>query len=207
MIDAFVEGVRSIGQACHLVILVPVATMVVAARGRWEATVGAVAGMIVGGWIFVTRWYVPGELALRGSAVVVIALLAALAIAATTLAARRGLRWTAPGATPIGVGAVAAIGAAIVTQWWRPCVGRELGDILTEAPDQPFAQLPATVGFMAGVATPVVLLGLALRVWPPSTDAGRRAGLVAASLGAVLAGSVLAGRHGEIVARLVEWSQ
>ena len=73
MIDAFVEGVRSIVQVCHLVILAPVALSIVAAHGRWQAVVGAVAGVVLGGWIFAAGWLTLSDAMLRLSAVVLIA--------------------------------------------------------------------------------------------------------------------------------------
>ena len=67
MIDAFAEGVRSIVQVCHLVILAPVALTIVAARGRREAVVGAVTGVVLGGWIFATGWITFSDVVLRVS--------------------------------------------------------------------------------------------------------------------------------------------
>jgi hypothetical protein len=49
VIDAFVEGVRSIDQVCNVVILAPLALTIVAANGRWQSVVWAVAGVLVGG--------------------------------------------------------------------------------------------------------------------------------------------------------------
>ena len=78
MIDAFVEGVRSIDQVCHLVILAPVALTIVAARGRWQAVVGGVIGVVLGGWVFAAGWIDLDDLALRLSSVLVIGAVAVL---------------------------------------------------------------------------------------------------------------------------------
>lgn len=206
MLEPFAEGVRSIEQVCHLVVLAPVAVAMAAARAHVAAIAGAIFGVVVGGWIFVANWFGVNDLQLRLSAIAVIIAIIALAVPAVvgdqtpprvhgvldTSAARAGLT--------AGVGIV-------VTQWWRPCVGEELGSILTQAPGSPIGQLPATISFMLGISTPLLVIGLIVAVVRPNDRAARRASLVAAALGFVLAGSVVAGQHGEIVARLFQWSQ
>lgn len=206
MIDAFVEGARSIVQACHLVILVPVAMLVLAARGRWQATVGAVAGIVLGGWVFATRWLVLDDAQIRWSSLLV--LLIAGGLGASFVVERRSPDFD-PNTRPVVWGSAAAVGvgAFIATTWWRPCVGSELGDILTNAPDQPWGQLLPAVGFMLGVSLPIVLLGLGLAAWQPGESATRRFAGAGTACGVVLAASVLAGQHGEIVATLFDWSQ
>lgn len=209
MSDAFVEGVRSVGQACHLVILAPVAMMIIAARGRWQAVVGAVAGVTVGGYIFVTRWFIFTDLQLRLSALAVIAGL----VVVTLPSVARGDRpeWLARITTamesPWPAASISAAVGVIVTLWWRPCVGEELGEILTLAPGQPWSQLFPTVGFMIGVSIPLVLLGLAFGAWQPTATVASKLGVFAAAFGVLLSGSVVIGQHGEIVSKLFQWSQ
>lgn len=208
MIDAFVEGVRSLGQACQLVIIAPMAMVVIAARGRWPVVAGAVAGVVLGGWVFAARWFVPSDTQLRLSAVFVALAVVALALArddaagSTRLAhLRRSMARTAPSAG-------AAVGAGVlVTQWWRPCVGEELGDILTLTPDDPWGQFPAVVGFMTAVSLPLVMIGLLFAAWRPGRSAASLASALGAGVGVVLAASVVVGQHGEIVGKLFEWSQ
>lgn len=212
MIDAFAEGVRSITQVCHLVILVPVAAMMLAARARWQVTVGAVAGIAIGGWLFATRWLVLDQTQIRWSGLLVGALAVAVVLPALPrwfdgagalgdhVAVRTfGQPWVAASST--------ALVAVIVTAWWRPCVGEQLGRILTRAPDEPFAQLPATVGFMLGIGVPLVAIGLLVRAVEPGRRALDFTGYAAAGLGVLSAVAVLAGQQSEIVARLFEWSQ
>ncbi len=209
VIDAFVEGVRSIVQACHLVILAPVAMMIVAAKGRWQVVVGSVAGIVVGGWIFVTRWLIFTDLQLRLSAIVVIAALVAVSFPSllqtrpTNRFERARSALDAPWSSAVIAGAV----AIIVALWWRPCVGEQLGDILTLAPSEPWSQIFPAIGFMLGISIPLVLIGLGYAVWQPERSTAAKSSLVAGSLGMVLAGSVVIGQHGEIVAQLFEWSQ
>lgn len=210
MIDAFVEGVRSLGQVCHLVILAPVALTIIAARGRWYAVVGAVLGVVLGGWLFVSnRFGVITDLELRISALVLIALV--LPLGFPTVLDRDRPSWSRRAGdalrSPAGTAAISAVVGVMVTQWWRPCVGVELGAILTSAPDDPWGELLPTIGFMVGVSVPLVVLGLVYGLWRPGASVARGLGGVGAVLTAVLAASVLAGQHGEIVSRLFQWSQ
>jgi cytochrome c-type biogenesis protein len=200
VIDAFVEGVRSIVQVCHLVILVPVALTIVAARGRWQAVVGAVLGVVLGGWIFVAGWISLSDLALRVSAILLIA-------AVVVLGAPRLFGHDEIIRSPFAVGAITAAAAMLVTQWWRPCVGEELGSMLTKAPDQPGSQLLPTTGFMLGISLPLIAIGLLYAAWPPGPVTGTRLAWIGSGLTFVLGVSVIAGQHGEIVSRLFQWSQ
>jgi hypothetical protein len=200
VIDAFVEGVRSIGQVCHLVILAPVALTIVAARGRWESVVGAVAGVLLGGWIFAAGWVTMSDLFLRASALLLIA--ASVVLGAPRLFARDEIVHS-----PLAIGAISGGVAVLVTQWWRPCVGEELGSILTGAPDRPWSQLIPTLGFMLGISLPLIAIGLLYAAWPPGPVTATRLGWVGCGLTVVLGVSVMAGQHGEIVSRLFQWSQ
>ena len=200
MIDAFAEGVRSIVQVCHLVILAPVALTVVAARSRWESVAGAVTGVVFGGWIFATGWITFSDTALRVSAVVLI-------VSVVVLGAPRPFGRDEVVRSPAAIGAITAGVALVVTQWWRPCVGEQLGSILTHAPARPVSQLLPTIGFMLGISVPLVAIGLVRAVWPPAPPTAARLGSVGCGLAVVLGASVLAGRHGEIVSRLFAWSR
>lgn len=209
MIDAFVEGVRSIVQACHLVIIAPVAMAIVAARGRWQAVAGAVAGVVVGGYIFVMRWLIFTDLQLQLSALVVIAVLIAFSLP-TVFRDDRPVwlqRLAAAVESPWVVSSMTMLVGIVVTLWWRPCVGEAFGDILTRAPDDPWGQLLPTIGFMLGISIPLVILGLVYAAARPSNEIVSKSGIAAAGLGVLLAGSVVVGQHGEVVAKLFEWSQ
>jgi len=210
VIDAFVEGVRSLGQVCHLVILAPVALTIVAARGRWYAVVGAVSGVVLGGWLFVTnRFGAITDLELRVSALMLIALV--LPLGFPGILRRNRPSWARRLGraiqSPVGTTAITAAVGVLVVQWWRPCVGVELGAILTNAPDDPVGELLPTIGFMVGICVPLVVLGLIYALWKPTARTARVVGRVGAASAAGLAVSVLAGQHGEIVSRLFQWSQ
>lgn len=200
MIDAFVEGVRSIVQVCHLVILAPVALTIVAARGRIEAVSGAVGGIVFGGWVFAAGWVTLSDGALRFSAVLLLA--AVVVLGAPQLFGRDEIVRHTAGRAGIAFGV-----GALVAQWWRPCVGEELGSILTNAPDRPWSQILPTTGFMLGISLPLIAIGLVYAAWPPGPTTAVRLGWIASALTGVLGLSVMAGQHGEIVARLFEWSR
>ena len=210
MIDAFVEGVRSIVQVCHLVILAPVACTIIAARGRWTAVAGAVFGVVLGGWLFVTnRFGSITDTQLRVTAILLIIVVVALGFPA--LFRRDRPSWLRDVGdkiqSPAGTFAVSTLVATMVTQWWRPCVGVELGSILTNGPRDPWGQLLPTVGFMIGIATPLVLIGLAYAVGRPDVEFSTKLAWLGSALTLALAASVIAGQHGELVSRLFQWSQ
>lgn len=210
MIDPFVEGVRSIVQVCHLVILAPVGLTIVVARGRWQAVAGAVLGVVVGGWVFVTnRFGSITDTQLRVSASILI--VAVVLLGFPRLFDRDHPTWMRAAGdrvrSPVAAFGVSALVAAMVTQWWRPCVGVELGTILTNGPSDPWGQLLPSTAFMIGIAAPLVLIGLAYAAIRPKNEVSTKLGWVGAGLTIVLAMSVIAGQHGEIVSRLFRWSQ
>jgi len=210
MIDAFVEGVRSIVQVCHLVILAPVALTIVAARGRWQAVAGAVFGVVLGGWFFVTnRFGSITDTQLRVTATILI--VAVVLLGFPVLFERDRPTWFRETGERLqssaGTFGIAMLVATMVTQWWRPCVGVELGAILTNGPRDPFGQLLPSTGFMLGIATPLILLGLVYAAARPGTELSTKFAWVGSTLTVVLAVSVIAGQHGEIVSRLFQWSQ
>lgn len=209
MFDAFTEGVRSIIQVCHLVILAPVALTVVAARGRWQAVVGAVGGVVLGGWFFVSnRFGNITDIELRVTAASMIAGVALIAFPALFDHARPSWSTSVAGAlrSDVVAFAVPAVVATMVARWWRPCVGVELGAILTDAPGDPVGQLPATIGFMLGISVPLVVIGLLYAAVDPGSDRTTTLAQAGAAGCVLLGASVIAGRHGEIVSQPFEWS-
>ena len=181
-------------------ILAPVALSIVAAHGRWQAVVGAVAGVVIGGWVFAAGWITLSDATLRLSAVLLIA--GVVALGAPRVFGREEII-----RSPLGIGALTGGIGFLVTQWWRPCVGEELGSILTNAPDQPWSQLLPAIGFMLGISLPLIAIGLLYAAWPPGPVTATRLGWTGSGLTVVLGFSVVAGQHGEIVSRLFQWSQ
>lgn len=210
MIDAFIEGVRSIVQVCHMVILAPVALTIIAARGRWQSVAGSVFGVVLGGWFFVTnRFGVITDTQLRVTAALLIA--AVLVLGVPSLFRRENPVWLESVGdkiqSPVAVAGISAAVGVMVAQWWRPCVGVELGSILTSAPRDPWGQLLPTIGFMLGITIPLILIGLIYAAWNPAIERSTKVGWVGSGLCTALGLSVIAGQHGEIVSRLFQWSQ
>ena len=210
MIDAFVEGVQSVRQVCHLVVLAPVALTIIAARGRWPAVAGAIVGVVIGGWFFVTnRFGNITDTELRTTATLMILLVTAMAI--PHLFGEDKPAWLQRSGAVVqsdaGVGIASGAVALMVTQWWRPCVGVELGSILTNGPRDPWGQLLPSAGFMLGVALPLLVIGLVYAAANASDRYTQPLAWGGAALCGVLGLGVLAGQHGEIVAKLFQWSQ
>lgn len=199
VVGPFNEAVRATTQPCTFLLIVPTLTAVVAARARWEVLAGAAGAAVVGGWVLVdNRWILEGA-ALRFSAVLVIILLAVM------VAPAERVRWL-PQMSTNAWSQAAMVGAItlLATMWWRPCVGRELGGILNQ--DSLSAQLLPMAAYMLGALLPaaaVVAIRYAARppdsVLVPTTWAF-------ALVGAVIALSLLAGQHDDVVVTLTRWT-
>jgi hypothetical protein len=176
-----------------------VVLVVVAARFRWEAVASVLAAGVLGGWVFAANSFVLDGWWLRLSAVPVVGVVAVVATqAARVRCVERGGR------------AVGALGAGFVTfvatLWWRPCVGRELGTILTAAQSGTTGQLLPMAAYIIGALSPVVGLALAHRAWEPAAQVTTRLGWVAVAMTTVIGCSILAGQHDEVVVALTRWT-
>jgi cytochrome c biogenesis protein CcdA len=201
MIPAFAEAVRATTQPCTLLPIASPLLVVLATRGRWAPLVAAIAGAVVGGWLFMANLLVLSGMQLRVSGVVVAGAL--LVLAAGTVGVTH-LRW----AQDVRVQSAIAAGAAFIARlWWRPCVGSELGAILTDArSDGIAAQIPAMTAYMLGAMVPVVAAALIIRAINP-TRRGLSAVIGTAAVGALLLGGALVlGRYDQLVSRLTSWS-
>ena len=201
MTPAFAEAVRATTQPCTLLLVAPPLLAVLATRGRWAPLAAAVIGAVVGGWLFMANVIVLSGTQLRVSGVAVAGAL--LVLAAGTLGVR-WMRW----ANDVRVQSAIAAGVAfIATLWWRPCVGSELGAILTDAGNDGIAgQIPAMTAYMLGAMVPVVAVALIVRVVNP-TRRGLSAVIGATAVGALLLGGALAlGRYDQLVSTLTSWS-
>ena len=201
MIAPFAEAVRATTQPCTLLLVLPPLLAVVATGGRWRPLAATIGGAVVGGWLFIANVYVlrGTQLAISGAVVAtVLVVLAAASLRVPTFAWARDDR----------VQTAAAAGVAFVaTLWWRPCVGSELGTILTGAfNDGVLSQILPMTAYMLGAMVPVVAVALLIRMIDPTP---RTAGLLAtgSALGAVVVGGALAvGRHDDLVSTLTRWS-
>jgi cytochrome c biogenesis protein CcdA len=200
MIPAFVEAIRATAQPCTLLVLLPAVLMAIVTRGRWLAFAAICVGAVLGGVLFVANVVSLSDPQLRVSGLVVGT---AIAVVIASPYADR-LAWARDERVQAGVaGAVTFVS----TLWWRPCVGRELGAILTASRDGVAAQVPAMAAYMLGTMVPVLAVVLVIRAIEPSTRAARRGVLAAGVLGLVVAAALAVGRHDELVTTLTRWSQ
>jgi hypothetical protein len=199
MLPAFLEAIRATTQPCTLLLLLPPLVVAVVTRGRWTPFAAICAGAVLGGWLFIAN-----VVALSDTQLQISGLLAASAIGAAAAAPNvRRLRWadTAPAQT-LTAGAV----TFIATLWWRPCIGRELGAILTSSRRGLPAQLPGISAYMLGAMVPVLAVLLMMRAIEPSPTTARRGAVVAAAIGVFVAGAMALGRHDELVTTLTHWT-
>lgn len=199
MLGPFVEAVRATVQPCTFLLIAPMAIAVVCARARWSALLAAVGAAIVGGWLLAANWFLLDGAMLAVSATVVIVLLGAMVIPGV------GRRWPIV-AQDRGRAAIVGAVTLVATMWWRPCVGSELGAILTASQYGLAGQLLPMAVYMVGAGVPVVAIALAYAaVDPPEryTDALSWAAYAGAI---VLGGSLALGQHDQVVVALTRWT-
>ena len=101
---------------------------------------------------------------------------------------------------------VAAAVALLATMWWRPCVGEELGSILTNAQTGLAGQIPGMTAYLLGAMTPVAIVALAMNVAGPTERRRAVVGVTAALVGVVVVGALAVGRHDSVVVTLTRWT-
>lgn len=195
MLSAFAEAVRATTQPCTLLLLAPVLAVVIATRCRWQSLAAAVVAAVVGGWVFAASSIVLDDAQVRVSAALVVVALV-LIVAAPRV---ERLAWAAdPRVQTAAVGGV----TFAATLWWRPCVGAELGVILTGARDGLVDELAGMAAYMVGAMAPVALVVLLAQTLSLREDALTLASWAGATLGIVIAGTLLVGRHDDVVVAL-----
>jgi hypothetical protein len=199
MLAAFAEAIRATTQPCTLLLVLPSLVMVIITSGAWAPFAAICVGAVLGGWLFIANVVALSDVQLQISGVLV-ALAIGVVVGARSVPR---LRW----ADRAGVRtAVAGAVSFVATLWWRPCIGTELGSILTASRRGLPGQLPGITAYMLGAMAPVLALVLLVRVIEPSPTASRRAGWVAGTLGLVVAGALVIGRHDELVSALTRWT-
>jgi hypothetical protein len=199
MLAAFFEAIRATTQPCTLLLVFPPLVMAIVTRGRWSAFVATCAGAVLGGWLFIANVVALDRWQLQLSGALVVAAIGAT-IAAPSIAR---LRWVA---APGVEAATAGLVTFAATLWWRPCIGEELGAILTGARVGLLGELPGITAYMLGAMTPVLAIVLAVRAIDPSATATRRVARLAGGFGVVVAAAVAIGRHDELVTTLTRWT-
>ncbi len=199
MFPAFFEAIRATAQPCTLLLLLPPIVMAIVTRGRWTAFAAICAGAVLGGWVFIANVVAFDGWQLQLSAALVVA---AIGLVLVTSSVPRLHRLATPG---VDAG-VAGIVTFVATLWWRPCIGEELGAILTGARAGVRGQLPGMTAYMLGAMLPVLAVVLIVRAVDPSPVAARSAARSAGAVGLVVAAAVAVGRHDELVTTLTRWT-
>ena len=203
IIAPFAEAVRSTAQPCTFLLIVPTVAAVVAAGARWQALIGAVVGGVVGGWMLADNRVVLDGSSLRLSALVVIVALVLLASRRARAAfPRAGRHLDRPGVQAVVVGGL----TLVATMWWRPCVGEQLGVILNGAQDAPAGQLLPMTAYILGALVPVAIVAAARYVVEPPRRVVDAFGWAFAFVGIVVASSLAAGQHDDVVVTLTRWT-
>jgi cytochrome c biogenesis protein CcdA len=190
MIAAFFEGASSILLPCSLALLVPViAAPLVAGRLPMVAVGVTAAGATAVMWLRAAQ-LVPGGL----EAVVAPLIGAALGVAG--MMSVRGRLHSSCGATSVALGLGLLAGLM-----WLPCVGAELGHILTAAQERSPSSLLGLGSYAVGVFLPALAAALALIVIRPGGTALR----VVQMGGAIVAGAAALLVVTGLDDRVVEW--
>lgn len=199
MFSAFAEAIRATTQPCTLLLLLPPVAMAVITRGRWAPFAAMCVGAVVGGWLFIAN-----VVALTDRQLQVSGLLVALAIASVLAAPSvPWLHWAGDRRTEAGIAGGITF---VATLWWRPCIGTELGVILTAARNGVPPQLPGITAYLLGAMLPVLAVVLVARAIDPSPTATKHTARVAGGVGLVVAFALAVGRHDELVSALSRWT-
>lgn len=202
VVGPFAEAVRSTVQPCTFLLIVPTFAAVVAARAGWRALVGAALAAVAGGWLLADNSFLLEGAWLRISAAFVVIATAALVAPLDRMDARSAGRFAAPW-TRAGIVSFVAL---VATQWWRPCVGEELGVILSASQDDIGGQLLPMAVYMLGAMVPVAAAVAVRYAVEPATRALTVAASCAALVGIVVAGFLVVGRHESVVVTLTQWT-
>ena len=199
MLPAFAEAIRATTQPCTLLLLLPSLIMAVVTRGRWAPFVAMCIAAVLGGWLFLANIVGLSDIQLQVSGVLVVIVLATLLVAPAV----SWLRWAAQSPAPT---AAAGFVTFVATQWWRPCIGSELGSLLTASRDGLVGPLPGMAAYMLGAMVPVLVVVLIIRSIDPSPRTALVAGRIAGVAGLIVAGALAIGRHDELVTALTRWT-
>lgn len=198
-----VEAGASIVLPCSATIIVPTAVVALLGRGRTGVVVAVLGGAVV------------GALGVLGLVPTVPDVIVGLVFAGGSLTVLREARQDPPGpATGAGAsrwrGAAGPLGAAAAGVasgvLWMPCVGAELGTLLTAGVRDPWPAAAPLALFVLVLCLPVVVLAALVRTGP-----GRRLldgwplmalGVVALALGM----AVVVGFGDDVTGALFRWS-
>lgn len=194
MIAAFVEAVGDLALPCSLTLVIPTVAATLTSRSNPLAVaLSASAGVFVVGWLRIT-----GQIGAFDTAWV------AIALAVLTLIAFGALVRTAT--RPSQRVTAAAVIGGVAASIWTPCVGVELGVILTQGPDDPLGVAMPFAAFITGIGVAAIAAGLGLIAFQPPYRVSRALNVIGALVGTAIAFLLGTGLYADVVATLVTWS-
>ena len=194
MIQLLIEGVESATLPCSLILLLPGAAVALASRQEsTSALAGFGAGSATLAWLrFSDRG---GNLS---TSLVALLLVGAVVLLIVPLVRRLNV------VSGVG-GLLAGVAAGVL---WVPCVGAEFGQLLAELPDRGPTGVGLFLIYMAGVVTPLLVLGAVLHLIPDTALIFARPLMLLVGAGTLglLALAAAAGLTDNLIGQLVEWS-
>lgn len=186
------EGIRSSVLPCSYSILLPAVALVVLRRSERIGVLWVYAGFtVVSAWIRAAG--LSTVLAERGASLLLV--LGGLGLA--LLVDHR----------PAGLGAAALLGLLSGATWF-PCVGEELGEVLTDAPDAPAIALARLAIYLMGVMIPLVITTAVLAYVPIVRRFADTRGMAMAARAALATVAILVvtDNYGWLLSTLARWS-
>ena len=188
----FAEGIRSSALACsYSVLLVGLALVVLRRRDRMGA-LGMFAGFTI-----LSAWIRAAGISnlMAGRVATVLLVIGGLALALMVNRRSAGL-------------AGSALMGAFAGATWFPCVGEELGGVLTQARDEPGVALLLLAVYLVGVMIPLVAV-MALVSYVPAIRRwmdGRWVTLAAKAVMGLIGVLVLMDQYDTLLSTLARWS-
>lgn len=188
----FAEGIRSSVLACSYSVLLVGLALVVLRRRDSIATLGMFAGFTI-----LSAWVRAAGISnlLAGRVATVLLFVGGLALALVVNRRLAGLAGSALMGTFAGA-------------TWRPCVGEELGGVLTLAQDEAGVVILLLAVFLTGVMIPLVAV-TALLAYVPAFRRwadGRWVEMAARTVMAAMGVLVLTGHYDTLLSTLARWS-
>ncbi len=194
MWSLLVEGFESAWLPCSLILLVPGAASLLAARFELvPALTGFASSALFLSWIRFSDRGADWPVALAALALIVATVLFVI--------------------PPIQSEDVVAAFAGVLAggasaELWEPCVGAHFGQLLNELPDRGASGFVLLLAYVVGVLSPLAAFAALIALFPQwILDPLRGAlSIVGATVLAVMAVATAVGLHDDVVGQLIQWS-